>query len=79
MLIVEQERISEAPTRDGIDIFHHAAGAVDDSEIITKQFLTPSTEEHIRTIIIEQRFKRDAISDPAEVTTPENRRLQPMP
>ena len=29
-------------------------------------------EERIRTIIIEQRFKRGAISDPVEVTTPEN-------
>ena len=32
VLIAEEERISKAPMGDGINIFHHAAGAVDDSK-----------------------------------------------
>ena len=47
-------------------------GVVINSEILTKQFLTPPAEERIRAIIIKQSFKRDEISDPVEVTTPEN-------
>lgn len=70
--IAEQERIGKAPTGNGIDIFHHAAGAVDDGEIITEQFLTPTAEERTGTIVIKQRLKRDAIGDPVKVTTPES-------
>ena len=72
MLIADQERISKTPAGDGVDILHHATGAVNDSEIVTKQLLTPPAEDPIRAIVIKQSFKRVAISDPVEVTTPEN-------
>ena len=50
---------------------YHATGAVNDSEILTEQFLTPLVEKRLRAIIIEQSAKRIAVSDPVEVATPE--------
>ena len=71
VLVADQERISKTPAGDGVDILHHATGAVKDSQIITEQFLTPLAEERIRAIVIKQSLKRVTDSDPVKVATPE--------
>ena len=71
-LIADQEVIGKTPAGDGVDILHYATGAVNDSEIITEQFLTPPAEERIRAIVIKQSLKRVAVSDPVKVATLDN-------
>ena len=67
-LVADQEGIGKTPGGDGVDILHHETGAVNDSEIITEQFLTPPAEERIRAIVIKQSLKRVAVATPEKST-----------
>jgi hypothetical protein len=54
-----------------VDILHHAGWRMDDSEVVTKQFLSPTADDVDRAVIIENFFDGAAIKDPIEECAPE--------
>ena len=57
-------------TRTSINIFHHFSGTTNDTEIISKQFLGPTTELVDATSVFQYFFDCVAIANPIEYFPP---------
>jgi len=57
-------------TGECVDVGHHASRAMDDSEMVTEQFLGPAADDVDLTIVIENLLHRTAIANPIEHSAP---------
>ena len=70
LLIMKNKWLMNTPVGNSIHIFHHRAKTVQNSEIVTKELLGPTTNESLKARIIKNGSEGATIPQPIKMNCP---------